>query len=34
MDNDGERFIDDQSMGRELYLQHMGRYLFANSYVC
>jgi 2-polyprenyl-3-methyl-5-hydroxy-6-metoxy-1,4-benzoquinol methylase len=34
MDNNGERFIDDQSMGRELYLQHIGRYLFASTYAC
>jgi len=34
MDNDGERFIDDQSMGRELYLKHMGRYLFSKTYFC
>lgn len=30
----GERFIENQNMGRELFLQHIGRYLFASSYVC
>ena len=29
----GERFVDGRDMGRELFLQHAGRYLFADSYV-
>lgn len=34
MEANGERFIDNQNTGRELFLQHVGRYLFASSYVC
>lgn len=33
MQSNGERFIDNQNMGRELFLQHRGRYLFASPYV-
>lgn len=33
MQPNGERFVDNQRMGRELFLQHMGRYLFASPYV-
>lgn len=34
MQSNGERFIiDNQNMSREIFLQHMGRYLFASSYV-
>ena len=33
MQADGERFIEGQSAGREIFLQHSGRYLFAGAYV-
>lgn len=33
MQADGERFIEGQSAGREIFLQHAGRYLFAGAYV-
>ncbi|MFQ5687126.1 MAG: class I SAM-dependent methyltransferase [Candidatus Scalindua sp.] len=34
MENNGERFIDNQKTSWDLFLQHVGRYLFASSYVC
>jgi 2-polyprenyl-3-methyl-5-hydroxy-6-metoxy-1,4-benzoquinol methylase len=34
MEDNGERFIDNQKTSRDLFLQHVGRYLFASSYVC
>lgn len=33
MPSNGERLICNQNMSRDLYLQHMGRYLFASSNV-